>query len=192
MIISSILQENFSKKGRIMISKKLTNIISDFTTTEGYSDTYIEEVSLFRAEKQYKNIPLVYDQSICVSIQGRKFARMSNKTLEYDPDHFLVVPGIVPFNCDTESSLDKPYLGINIAIDFFVVQGIMDELGEGFSNAVEIMNPQSGIYLESTSTIAEPLSRLIESLRTKGESAILGKQILREIYYSGKRKSQGV
>lgn len=164
-------------------SEELSRVIDALTTTEGYCDTYLEEVSLFRAEKKYEHVPLVYDQSICISIQGKKFARMSDKTLVYDPEHFLVVPAIVPFDCETESTLKAPFLGVNISIDFFVVQEIMNELGQDFLSALEIMNPQPGIYIESADVIADPVLRLLECLKTKGDAAILGRQILREIYY---------
>jgi len=165
------------------MSARLASALNDLVAKEGYTDTYLEEVSLFRAEKKYDHVPLVYDHSICVSIQGKKFARLSEKTLVYDPEHFLIVPAIIPFDCETEASLEEPFLGINISIDLLVVQEIMNELGEGFLGAVETMNPQPGIYLEPTEVIADPLSRLLECLKSKGDSAILGKQVLREIYY---------
>jgi AraC-like DNA-binding protein len=168
---------------QINLSEKLSRVIGALATTEGYSDSYLEEVSLFRAEKKYERVPLVYDQSICISIQGKKMARMSDKTLVYDPEHFLVVPVMVPFDCETESSLKAPFLGINISIDFFVVQEIMNELGDRFLNALETIRPQPGIYVESADMIEDPVLRLLECLKTKEDSAILGKQILREIYY---------
>lgn len=164
-------------------SKQLSRVIDALTTTEGDCDTYLKEVSLFRAEKTYDRVPVVYDQSICISIQGKKFARMNDKTLVYDPELFLVMPAIVPFDCKTESTLKAPFLGVNIFIDFFVVQEIMNELGEGFLSVLETMTPQPGIYIESADVIADPVLRLLECLKTKGDSAILGKQILREIYY---------
>lgn len=145
--------------------EKLINTIDGLASAEGYSETYLEEVSLFRAEKKYDHIPLVYDQSICISIQGKKFARMSEKTLVYDPAHFLVVPAIIPFDCETDSSLATPFLGINIAMDYLVIREIMDELGDKFTTAAETMTPQPGIYLESVQVIADPCTDCWNALK---------------------------
>ncbi|MGL1861347.1 MAG: AraC family transcriptional regulator [Pseudodesulfovibrio sp.] len=164
--------------------QEIVKAVSEMTPVDGYTDTYLPEVSVFRAENDYPNLPIVYDQCICMVVQGSKDVSLSDKTLTYDPSHFLVVPTIVPLECDTVATKDDPFFGITISIDYVVLQEIIDQIGSEFSEASVSLAPQPGAYLELlTDEIMEPTLRLLHSLKVKGEAEVLGLQTIREIYY---------
>jgi len=164
--------------------QEIAEMVGRMTPSDGYTDTYLSEVSLFRAEQNYPDLPIVYDQCICMVVQGSKDVSLSNKTLTYDPSHFLVVPTIIPFDCETLATKEDPFFGITISIDYVVVQDIIDQVGADFSDASATLAPKPGAYLElMTDEILEPTLRLLNSLKVKGEAEVLGLQTVREIYY---------
>ncbi|OEU69758.1 MAG: hypothetical protein BA863_01970 [Desulfovibrio sp. S3730MH75] len=162
----------------------IAKVVSDMTPKEGYSDTHLSEVSLFRAENNYLDIPLLYNQCLCIIVRGSKEVSLKEKTLTYDPNHFLVVPTIMPFECETYATHDNPFFGITISVDYIIVQDILDQLGEKFTASSVALAPNPGAYLEElTEDILEPTLRLLNSLREKKDADVLGRQTLRELYY---------
>ncbi|WP_147822188.1 AraC family transcriptional regulator [Salidesulfovibrio onnuriiensis] len=162
----------------------LVKTLEGLAPTPGCASTFLDDVILFRADSPSPRKPLIYDQCLCIAVQGKKIIHLSERSFTYDPSHFLVVPTVVPIECETFASPKKPFFAITILIDFATVQEIIGQLGDAFSEASASMAPQPGVYLESlTDDIIEPLIRLLKSLGTEGETKVLGKQILREIYY---------
>lgn len=166
------------------MTPELIKKIEQLTQNDGCNRTFLKHVTLYQAQKPYPRMPLIYDQCLCFVAQGHKIGHLSDKTLIYDKQNYLVVPTIVPFECETDGTPENPFYAITISIDYVVIQQIMEQVGERYSKASENLAPQPGAYLEKTTPqIIDPLLRLLSCLQTEGEAEILGKQILREIYY---------
>ncbi|SDK58581.1 Helix-turn-helix domain-containing protein [Maridesulfovibrio ferrireducens] len=162
---------------------ELINILNEMTPSEGCTNTFLEKVTIFRLNTHSEKKPLIYDQCICFMVQGKKVGHLSDKTISYDSNHFLVVPVIVPFECEVFASADKPVLGITISIDYAMVQEIVDS-GVGGRDDLEESDLKPGTYLESLNDeMIETLIRLLKNLKNQEEAQILGPQTLREIFY---------
>ena len=164
--------------------KELVETISAMTRAEGYADTHLPEVKLFRAQHDVPVMPIIYDQCICMAIQGSKVTRTADRILEYNPEQYVVVPTIMPFECETRFTLDNPFLGLTVELDFAVIQEILDMLGTHFQEATESMAPHPGMYLEAwDERMSESILRLLQSLANESDAKVLGRQMVREIYY---------
>ena len=163
---------------------ELTNLLAEMTTSEGPNPTYLDEVTLFKTSKDWPKTGLIYDQCLCFAVQGRKTCHLSDRVFTYGPDHYLVVPSVVPVEIEIFVEGDEPLLGITIPIDYSLVQELVDSLGDEAENLRDISASEPGVYLEPvTGDIIEPCIRLLKALKTKGDATILGKHIIREIYY---------
>ena len=163
---------------------ELVRLVDDMTPVNGANPTYMDEVTLYRADSSIARMPLIYDQCMCLAVQGGKTVSFSDKSLTYDPAHFLVVPTIVPLEGVTEVTPGEPLLVMTFSIDFIVLQGVVDRIGRDFFESSASMAPSPGAYVENlTHEVMEPVVRLLKSLRTRGDASILGSQILREVYY---------
>ncbi|NDV27551.1 AraC family transcriptional regulator [Desulfovibrio sp. JC010] len=164
--------------------QELITTLEKLTPAEGYGSTHLPEVAVFRAQKNVPTMPIIYEQTICIAVQGRKITRTADRVLEYNPEHFVVVPTIMPFECETIYTEEEPFLGLAVDIDFSVVQEIMDMLGDKFSEASMSMEPSPGMYLEKfDSKMQESCLRLLRSLENESDAMVLGRQMIREIYY---------
>ncbi|XPV75025.1 MAG: AraC family transcriptional regulator [Desulfovibrio sp.] len=164
--------------------KDIVNVLNVLADSEGYMDTHLPEVQFFRASKDLLTMPVVYDQCICFAIQGSKSTRSGDRIMTYDPDNYLVVPTIMPFECETRYTAEEPFLGVVIALDFPVLQEVIDAIGTEYGDASERLTPNPGMYLERINgDMQESLLRLLKSLQCKGEAAVLGKQMIREVFY---------
>ena len=158
--------------------------IDEQTTAEGLAPTALDDVTLFKASRPVPTMPLVYEQCLCIAVQGSKATRTDNEVLEYDPDRYLVVPTIVPFSCETRLPEDGPLLGVTVNIDYAVVQDIIDAMDADFADAARSMTPNPGMYVQNVDEeMRRSLLRLVQSLRNDSDAAVLGRQMIRELYY---------
>lgn len=163
---------------------KIIKTIDELTPKQGMNETFMREVTLYRSDEPTDTVPLIYDQCMCFMIQGKKNVHSADRTITYDPDHYLVVPTIIPFEGETVASSDGPIFGMTFSIDFVVLQGIIDRIGKDFFESSASMAPEPCAYLEVLNDdVLEPMYRLLNALKTKGDAEVLGGQILREIYY---------
>lgn len=159
----------------------LITLLDSMAPAEGTTGTLLPEVTLFRAERHEK-APLIYDQCVCVAAQGHKTCHLSDRTFTYGPDQYLVVPTVVPVDIEVFPEGGKPLLGVTMPIDFRIVRELLDALPAQTADADD--RPAPGVYLEPmTGDIAGAFLRLVRCLRDRGEAAVLGPQIIREIHY---------
>lgn len=151
---------------------------------EGYADTHLKEVRLFRAQYDVPTMPIIYEQCVCMAMQGSKITRTLDSTLEYDAESYIVVPTIMPFECETLYTPEEPFLGLTIELDFVVIQEIMDMIGDQFSDNPKVRESHHGMYLQRwDDKMREAVLRLLQSLESESDAKVLGRQMIREIYY---------
>lgn len=166
------------------MQQAIIETLDKLVPTEGYADSVLPEVKLFRAQFNVPTMPTIYDQCLCMAVQGSKITRTMDRTLEYDPNNYVVVPTIMSFECEVVYSKEEPFLGLAIELDFSVVQEIMDMIGERFCEATEAMEPHPGMYLEQwDDRMEESVLRLLQSLDNENDAKVLGRPLIREIYY---------
>jgi len=163
---------------------ELISAIDELALNEGHNQTYLNNVLLFRVSEHLTEIPLIYDQCICIAARGYKTCHMTDAKFTYGADDLLVVPTVVPMEIEIMPDEDKSLLSLTIGIDFQEVRELVDSIRKHDTEALDNLAPSPGVYLEPMShDIIEPCLRLLKTLKSKSESEIFGKQIIREIYY---------
>lgn len=180
----SLLKENKMSFQDMSPLDRLKEALDDGAVREGVNETFLDEVTLFRVSEHKPKMPLIYEQCLCVAVQGHKHCHLTDSTFTYGEDEFLVVPAIVPLDIEVVPEGDRPLLSVTVSLDFEMIQELVESIKKYDKQALRDVSASSGIYFEPlTGEIIEPTIRLLNALKSRKEAEIFGKQIIREIYY---------
>ncbi len=154
--------------------------IARHVTRTGMVDTAISRLSLFRADEPIQPLPAVYEASLCLIAQGSKRVSLSDQSLTYDAEHYLLVSLDLPLiGHVTQASPDAPYLCAKIDIDQSALVNLIMEEGE---RAPKADLPALAVY-RSNDDLADAACRLLRLLDRPEEIPALAPLIEREIVY---------
>ena len=146
----------------------------------GMVDTAIPQLSLFRADEPTQPLPAVYEASLCLIAQGSKRVSLSDQSLTYDAQHYLLVSLDLPLiGHVTQASPDAPYLCAKIDINQSVLADLIMEEGERVPKADL---PALAVY-RSDDDLVDAACRLVRLLDRPQEIPALAPLIEREILY---------
>lgn len=158
----------------------LAALIGRHVPRTGMSRTAIARLSLFRADEPTAPLPAVYEASICLIAQGSKQVSLAERSLTYDPAHYLLVSVDLPLvGHVTAASPDAPYLCAKIDID----QAALTELilaERGPAPRAEL--PTLAVY-RSDPELVDAACRLLRLLDGPADASVLAPLIEREILY---------
>ncbi len=176
--------------GKIMTKKQLMiELLLKLAPNEGYTLSILDGVKLMRANRYMPRMPVLYEPSIVVVLQGRKMGYLGNQTFQYCPQQFLVLSLPLPFESETFGTAEKPMLAISIRINLAVVAELVLSLD---SNNQQSGLPQLGMVSTAMDDkLSDAVVRLLEVLASPQECQILGNSIMREIYYRVLTGEQG-
>ena len=109
----------------------------------GFTPSCLDGVKFMRANRPMPRMPVLYEPSIVIVCQGRKRGYLGDKTYPYDAQQYLVLSVPLPFECETEASLEEPFLGISVRVDLTVVAELLMALNETHGTT---QNEPRGIY----------------------------------------------
>jgi AraC-like DNA-binding protein len=184
-----------TRMGQVSINMEaLIKMIETKTPSEGMQETPIPEVVLFRESLQHPLEPLLYDPFFIFIAQGKKQGILENTRYEYDSGHFLTVLAPVPMACQViEASKEKPLLAIGILINRARIRNMLmkiDQVEPAPAKPVEV-NP-SGIFTAPLNeALLNALIRLMKTMDSPAEAAIVGEAVVEEIYFRILKYEQG-
>ncbi len=160
----------------------LAPLVRALAPDEGYNLTALPSVRLLRSNRPLSRTPVLYDPGIVIVCQGRKRGYFGQRTYVYDAHQYLAVSVPVPFTMETDASEDTPLLALYLHLDFPLAAEIMLQI-DRHGGAPNEAGPQS--MMSSPMDVAMHLSvqRLLQGLAEPMEAAILGPQLLRDLYY---------
>jgi AraC-like DNA-binding protein len=142
-----------------------------------------------RSNRPMPRMPVLYEPSIVVVCQGRKRGYLGEQTYLYDAQQYLVLSVPLPFECETEASVEEPFLGISVRVDLTVVAELLMALNE--THGTTVSEPR-GIYSTSLDPVmSNAVQRLLEALASPLDTRILAPAIMREICYRVLTGEQG-
>ena len=157
------------------IIKQVNRLFKD----DGIHDTFLDDVKIYTTSQFDPLSPFIYDLCLILVLQGKKIGHLANNTLTYDSKNYLVVPTTLPLECETFASKEEPFIGLVISIN----KKTMYEIIECVSKE-ESKEDSLAIFSDEVTTEIEQLTlKLLKTLESKEESKILGKMILKELYY---------
>lgn len=138
----------------------------------------------------------IYRPCIGLVVQGCKRSAVGKELLLYGPLTCIVTSVDVP-SCSSilAASPERPFLAITLALDKRLAMELVAELPTLASGSAEVLAGQGtcGVCAAPVDPhVLEAFSRLVSSLDTPGETAVLAPLIIREIYYRILTSAQGV
>ena len=164
------------------MNKKILNQVNKLYKYDGIHDTFLNDIKIYTTSKYDPLSPFIYDVCLILVLQGKKIGHLSNNTLIYDSKNYLVVPTTLPLECETYASKEEPFIGLIISIDKKMMYEIIDCVSK--KEALESKKNSIGVFSDEVTQDIEDLTlRLLNILQSKEESTILGKPILKELFY---------
>ena len=164
---------------------EIAKLLERFDLAEGFSETPIKGVRLFKALQHIPRTPLLYDPGICIVAQGHKIGYLGGQVFQYDADNYLVVSVSIPFECETFASPDKPLLGLYIDVDMTQLHDLISYLGHQtqLRDAKRGDLPQGVGPAHLDREMADATVRLLRCLQSDTDAQVLGPGRVREILY---------
>jgi len=168
----------------------LAELIARWTAGHQAVNTAIDGLSLHRWEAPTEPTSYTLPPSICLIGQGRKRVFLGDQTYPYDQHKFLITSLNLPVTAQiVEASVEQPYLGLTMALDFQVITRLMAD------HELVTAQPAAARLAISISTLSADLlgafNRLIDLLDRPEDIAVMAPLIKQEIYYRLLRSDQG-
>lgn len=176
----------------LMARLRLVNELLRHTPEEGFNETPVPGLRLYRQETPTV-VPtaVIYDRSICVIVQGSKRLMIGERTLTYDPGHYLISALPLPLRSVVPAaSPETPFLGFLIRFDPVQVATLLAEIDDVMS-LPEQASPCAIEACPLDDTLTHALSRLVRCLDDDLDRKILSGVLIREILYEVLRGPKG-
>lgn len=160
----------------------LAPLVRALAPEEGYNLTALPSVRLLRSNRPLSRTPVLYDPGIVIVCQGCKRGYFGQRTYVYDAHQYLAVSVPVPFTMETDASEDAPLLALYLHLEFPLAAELMLEIDRHGSTASDA-EPLSMMSSPMDEAMHLCVQRLLQALAEPMEAAILGRQLLRELYY---------
>ena len=164
----------------------LAKLLTEFTLNDnGYTETKLPGVRLFRGIKYFPRKPVVYEPGICIVVQGRKVGYLGGEMFAYNAGNYLVTSVTIPFECETFASPEEPLLGIYIDVNMEQLHGLIGQLG---AHGPALNAPQKALQrgigaAKMEGDMQEAVYRLVKCLQSELETKVLGADLIKEILF---------
>ena len=167
-----------------MANDRLTSLaeaIGRHTPGDGGRNTDVPNLRLARASAPTDFLPVVYEASLCVVVQGSKEVRLAGETFRYDSAHSLLVSVDLPVAARVvEASSGRPCLVARVMLNAAVV-------GEFLADGPPPLRPGPPAQALGVTPVEPPLldaiTRLVTLLDVPEDIPALAPLVLREITY---------
>ena len=159
----------------------LADAIGRHTPGDGGRTTAVPNLRLARASAPTDFLPVVYEASLCVVVQGSKEVRLAGETFRYDSAHSLLVSVDLPVTARVvEASPGRPCLVARVMLNAAVV-------GEFLADGPPPLRPGPPARALGVTPVEPPvldaIARLVTLLDAPEDIPALAPLVLREITY---------
>jgi len=160
---------------------------------DGFSNTYIDEIKLFKVSTNDELMPLLYNKGFSFIGQGRKIGYINNIRFEQGFTDYLVISAPQPVECETYIIGNEPLIGIYINLSMDRLQRVVRKFSLLSEESKTSKDVSFSITCNNrTQVIQEIYLRLLTILESKTESNMLQDGLLDELYYRILQSSNGV
>ena len=170
---------------------ELAAMIERMTGTDGAHETAFPRLGFSRTTQVHHPVHSVCEPAFCILAQGSKRVLLGEEVYIYDSNQYLVASQNLPVSGQViGASPEAPYLGLRLSFDVKEIAELTLEFG--LADAGPHGAPQRGIFTGAlTSTLLDPVLRLMKLLDTPDDVAALAPLISREILYRLLRSPDG-
>ena len=165
--------------------QSLITQLEQLAPSEGYNHTFIHGVGVYKSSESTQRVPLCYSQGVIFVLQGQKRVFFDEQIYTYNPDNYLVLTVPLPAECETQLINNNPLLSLIIDFDMPVLGELVRIFDEhGKLNSSDKINNAKGLFVsENTDALSCTLNRLVDCLSSKLQSDVIGKSLIREVFY---------
>jgi AraC-like DNA-binding protein len=162
--------------------RELVALIGKYSKSDGLNDTAIAPLHFFKMSAPSAKMPVVYNASLCLVVEGEKEVMLEDETYRYAASEFLVVSVDLPaMGHVTVATPEKPYLALQLDID---PRQLSDLITETVRIELHGTSTERALFIGRTSDqLTDALVRLARLLDTPKDIALLAPMVIREIYY---------
>ena len=160
--------------------RRMVELLGRLSTQDGTHESPVGGVKFLRSGCSLGRIPVMYEPSIVIVAQGRKRGYLGDQRFIYDAYNYLTLTVPLPFECETEVAPDGPFLAIAVRIDLAMLGELVMRMGR---DATTTPKESSVTATPMDAALSDAVVRLLESMHSPVDAAVLGPQILREIVY---------
>ncbi|MBU2510727.1 AraC family transcriptional regulator [bacterium] len=163
----------------------IIQLVEKLATKEGYNQTPLSQVGVFKDSNPQGRAPYLYSQGIIFILQGKKKIYAENSVYEYNQRNYLVVAVPLPLECEPFIEEGKPLLGLTVNLDIPMLLNIIHLMGDSIDfNKFNVNEKDSGLYTSELSPeLMDIIFRLVKLLQNPVETDILGDGVLRELIF---------
>lgn len=179
------------------LSENLVDAFLHLAPAEGLYPTFISNITLMRVDHSTSPVAVLQEPSIVLVIQGVKRGYIGKDIFQFRQRQCLFISIAIPFDCDTVVENNEPMLAIAIKFESQMMVDLVTKLDK--EQQVVTEDSQSGDLklscglrvIDMNATISEVALRLLNLLRSKQDTFILGEQVKRELVYRVVQASGG-
>jgi hypothetical protein len=169
--------------------KRTIALLRALAPDEGYNLTALPSVRILRSNRPLRARRCCTIRIVIVR-QGRKRGYFGDQLYLYDERHYLAVSVPVPFNMETDASEARPLLALYLHLDFTLAAELAMQIDrEGPAEPVQ--PPQSMMSTPMDDAMQSSVLRFLEAMHRPLEAAVLGPNLLRELYFRVLTGAQG-
>ncbi|HBF39684.1 MAG TPA: AraC family transcriptional regulator [Firmicutes bacterium] len=170
--------------------KDLILLLNRLINTDGIHSTAIPALDIIRASDISEPLPVIYEPSLLVIVQGAKMVTLSNDSYMYDPTSYLVTSVHLPVSSRIiQANSQEPYLCIQLG---FSINQIIDIVAESNLYLHEGKDSKRSLVIKKTNyDLFDAILRLVRLLETGEDIKVISPLIIREILYRVLKEDQG-
>jgi len=170
-------------QNQIRLLEKLCQLYG-LDKTQGYKDTYVEDIKIFKVSSNEDMMPLLYNRGFSFIGQGKKIGIIQDKKFEHGSDDFLIITSPQPIECETFIYENNSMMGIYVNLDITRLHRISNKLTQLTKyNCSKKEIPFSVVTNKRTTIIEDIYTRLLNILLDPIDSEMLFSSILDELYF---------
>ena len=173
---------------------RLSQLIKKNATTNGITETALDNVLVYRESQSFGRVPLVYEPAIFIAAQGKKNIYLEGQKFQYGAGSFLALFMPMALECElVDINEQHPMLGVAIRLDRQRLTRLLLKM-----ESLDQMPPRpekinsSGIFSAPLNhALLDATIRLLKTLDDVTEANIIGESVIDEIYYRILSDQQG-
>ena len=148
---------------------------------EGFNETYLNGVKIFKNDYPVPRQLLEYNPGILIVLNGSKHGYIKNNHFDYSRDYYIVLPTHLQFECEAIASKEDPVFGLFIEIDISLLNELIIKMN--LRQAVVTVDSFKVKPIKIDNKLETAALRLLDVLKDETDSTILGPSIVKEILY---------
>ncbi len=163
----------------------LKSIMQKLATKEGLIETGIEGFDLYRMNQPYDRSSAILTPAVCFVLQGRKSIYLGSQEIVYDENKYLIGSTKMPVESELkEASVENPCMGVILHINPTLISELLVDMDEFISWPNHTTTDRIITAASIDQNLEEVLLRLLSIVGDPLKVKILGKSLLREVFFN--------